>query len=278
MDVAAWTVCCHNSYQGERHLDAVTRNAFGDPYPFALCPAQNPVREYLSALVAELSRYPLTMLQLESYSFMGFRHGHHHEKVLLDLGPLPTFLMGLCFCSACKQAAQAEGIDFEAVRQSTRRYLEAAFEGRVTPPASLSQEALVNELPALAPYLRMRDQITIGMVHTLGQASTTPISLLGVTREVLEEVAPDIAEITEGAYRLTPEEVAEATRAARDLVGPSMRLGIGIEANPHMSPTRENLVAKVRAAWDAGADGLCFYNYGLMPLRSLDWLRDALRG
>jgi len=278
LEVVAWMVCCHNSHQGARHPDAVTRNAFGDPYPFALCPSQPSVREYLCALVAALSQYPLAALQLESYSFMGFRHGHHHEKVLLDLGPLPTFLMGLCFCPACRGRAEAEGIDFETVRAATRTYLEDTFEGRVASPQALSREVLTDELPALAPYLQMRDRVTIDMVRSLAQASARPISLLGVTREVLDETAPCIAEVTESAYRLAPQEVAEATRQARALVGPSMRLGIGIEANPHLSPTRDNLVAKVRAAWDSGADGLYFYNYGLMPLRSLGWLGDALRG
>jgi hypothetical protein len=54
-------------------------------------------------------------------------------------------------------------------------------------------------------------------------------------------------------------------------------LGIGIDAAPHLSPTAENLSAKVREAWAHGADELYFYNYGLMPLRSLDWLGAALQ-
>jgi len=65
-------------------------------------------------------------------------------------------------------------------------------------------------------------------------------------------------------------------RAARAAVGPDVRLAIGLEATPHLSPSAENLAAKVRAAWEAGAEGLYFYNYGLMPLRSLGWLAQAL--
>jgi len=273
--VDAWTVCCHNSFQGEQHPNLSTANVFGDPYPFALCPAQDDVQAYLSALLAELGDYPLRVLQLESYTYMGFYHGHHHEKILLNLGPISSYLLGLCFCDACQRSAENENVDFDQVRQDTRRYLEKALEGRLREPNTFSNEPLLEAVPSLAPYLTMRENITTRMVQRLSRAGK-PLALLGVTPDVLAQARDSIAEVHGSAYHLTPEEVTASVRKARTLVGDDMSLGIGIEANPHMSPTEENLVAKIRAAWEAGADRLYFYNYGLMPLQSLAWIKTGL--
>ncbi len=275
LDVDAWTVCCHNSYQGERHPRLSTENAYGDRYPFALCPAQPDVRAYLGALLAELSDYPLRVLQLESYTYMGFKHGHHHEKVLLNLGPVSSELLGMCFCDACRQTAEQANIDFEKVRQDTLRYLGRTLAGNAHEPESTSDEALVEVVPSLEPYLTMREGVSASMVKHLSRAGK-PLALLGVTSQVLDQARDSIAEMHGSAYHHTPAEVTDSVREARDLVGEDMCLGIGIEANPHMSPTRDNLVAKIHAAWDAGADRLYFYNYGLMPLQSLSWIKSGL--
>lgn len=277
LEVVSWTVCTHNSYQGERHLDMTIRNAFGDPLIYGLCPSHPDVQAYLQALLQELSDYPLRTLQLESYGFLGFPHGYHHEKINMDLGPYGRYLMGLCFCPACRKVAEGEGVDFAAAQSATRRYLEDIFEGRAQPPEPFSEEALLHELPELEPYLQMRDEVVKRFVLRLSGAAAKPLNLLGIEQNMVEELSPHIAEVTGWGYRVTPEETTRVVREARALVGPSMTLGVGIEACPHMSPTKENLVAKVKAAWDAGADNLYFYNYGLMPLRSLDWLREALQ-
>ena len=92
----------------------------------------------------------------------------------------------------------------------------------------------------------------------------------------MAELAASAAGATFCAYYAAAEEVAEATRAAKGLLGEGMALGIGLEACPKLTPSAENLRAKVRAAWEAGAEELYFYNYGLMPRRSLAWLGEAL--
>ena len=276
LQVVAWSVCTHNSYQGERHLDKVVRNAFGDPYLYALCPSHPDVQAYLQALMRELSGYPLQALQLESYEFMGFPHGYHHEKINMDLGPYGRYLMGLCFCPACRAVSATEGVDFDGIRSATHRYLADLFEGRVSSPQTLSEEGLFSELPQLQPYIAMRDRVVIEAVRNLSEAASVPLNLLGIKGNMVETLTPHIAEVTAMAYHVAAEDVAQTTVAARDLVGPSLTLGIGIETCPHLTPNKENMVAKVRAARDSGAENLYFYNYGLMPLTSLGWLRAAL--
>jgi hypothetical protein len=196
----------------------------------------------------------------------------------MDLGAMGNFLMGLCFCPSCKRVAEQEGIDFEVARLATRSYLGDIFEDRRRVPETISEEVVLNELPVLGPYLAMRDEIVKRFVLCLSAAKVKPLNLLGIEQNMVEALSPHIGEVTVSGYRVPPGEVAEVTRAGRALVGPDMTLGIGIEACPHISPDRDNLIDKVQAAWDAGADTLYFYNYGLMPLRSLGWLKEALGG
>ncbi|MFI6903481.1 hypothetical protein ACIBKY_19610 [Nonomuraea sp. NPDC050394] len=103
LKVLAWTVLTHNSFLGSRHPGIATRNAFGDLYPHALCPAHPEVVDYCERLVREI----LTVgepdgLILESCGPMGFGHQNMHEKTAgADWnGPLGD-LLSLCFCTAC---------------------------------------------------------------------------------------------------------------------------------------------------------------------------------
>jgi hypothetical protein len=274
IEVIAWTVCCHNTYQGERHSDLVLQNAFGDPYPFALCPSQPEVQCYLEALLRALSAYPLRAIQLESYDYMGFYHGHHHEKVLMPLGSVAAELMGLCFCPACQRAAEQANLDFEALRRETRQYLEGVLAGHIAPA---TERSALSVLPVLALYYELRERTVTSFLHRLIRASAKPLSPIGISASAVRELGPRVGEVTICTYRVAPEDVAADIRAARNLVGSAPRLAIGIEATPLTSPSATNLAGKVRAAWDAGANALYFYNYGLMPLSSLQWLGEALK-
>ncbi|MER5998478.1 hypothetical protein ABT120_07900 [Nonomuraea angiospora] len=103
LQVHAWTVLTHNSHLGTANPDLVVRNAFGDSYPYALCPAHEDVLEYCELLVKEI----LTVgepdgLILEACGPMGFGHQSVHEKTSgADWTPADSDLLSLCFCTAC---------------------------------------------------------------------------------------------------------------------------------------------------------------------------------
>ena len=56
LERVAWVVCCHNTPLGQQYPEFTSRNAFGDPYPYSLCPAHPAVRDYVVNLVADLAR------------------------------------------------------------------------------------------------------------------------------------------------------------------------------------------------------------------------------
>lgn len=103
LQVHAWTVLTHNSHLGGANPDLVVRNAFGDPYPYALCPAHEDVVEYCERLVREvLEVAEPDGLILEACGPMGFSHQSVHEKTSgADWTSVHADLLSLCFCAAC---------------------------------------------------------------------------------------------------------------------------------------------------------------------------------
>ncbi|PZG03197.1 hypothetical protein, partial [Nonomuraea aridisoli] len=126
LQVHAWTVLTHNSHLGAANSDLVVRNAFGDPYPYALCPAHEDVIEYCEHLVTEvLELAEPDGLILEACGPMGFAHQSVHEKTSgADWTPVDTDLLSLCFCAACAPRYP----------EATRAQVKAALDGISSPP------------------------------------------------------------------------------------------------------------------------------------------------
>ena len=132
LNVSCWTVCLHNTRLGMLHPGAVTRNAFGDPNYYNLCPSNEDARAYVRALVADISStYKPDRIELESPCFMGFAHEYHHEKDGVGLTPEDDFLLSLCFCPSCLARAKRAGVDGEAARRIVRRWIAESCERAV---------------------------------------------------------------------------------------------------------------------------------------------------
>ena len=129
LKVCCWTVCLHNTRLGMLHPGAVTRNAFGDPNYYNLCPSNPAARAYVCALVADLTHsYEPDLVELESPSFMGFAHEFHHEKDGVGLNPEDDLALSLCFCASCLARATKAGVDGEAARRTVAQWIVEACE------------------------------------------------------------------------------------------------------------------------------------------------------
>ncbi|MFI9597383.1 hypothetical protein [Nonomuraea sp. NPDC052265] len=142
LKVHAWIVLTHNSYLGTRFPDLTVRNAFGDPYPYALCPAHEDVLTYCEALVTEiLTQAEPDGLILEACGPMGFGHQSVHEKTSgADWTPTDVDLLSLCFCTTCAPHYPPETA--ATVRttidrpHSTTRNTKTTSKSTTTPPPS----------------------------------------------------------------------------------------------------------------------------------------------
>lgn len=287
LSVACWTVCLHNTRLGMRHPHACTRNAFGDPNYYSLCPSNPDVRAYAVTLVADLTAtYKPDIVELEAIGFMGFVHGYHHEKDGVDLTAEDDFLLSLCFCNSCLTRAAAAGVDGDAARHTVRRWItetcERALPAPRWPDFARRGIDIFDDHPEVASYVAWRFEPVTSLAAEI-RAAANPASRIHVLdiddgwRSGCD--LPGLAAATDGAtlcvYARPPEAVADGVGRARAAVPAGRTLRAGLRLFHPEVASAEDVAARAVAAVRAGAEGLNFYNYGLVPAARLDWVRAA---
>ncbi len=288
--VSCWTVCLHNTRLGMLHPEAVTRNAFGDPNHYNLCPSNAEARAYVRTLVADVTaRYRPDVVELESPCFMGFAHGFHHEKDGVGLTAEDDFLLSLCFCPSCLARAEAAGVDGEAARATVRGWIAAACERAVPrarwpdfPDAGLD---VFGPHPEVDAFLRWRFEPVHSLIAEIRAEAdpATRVYLIDLKNGWLGGCdAGGASAACDGlilcAYDMAPDRVAALIRAGRQAVGPDRFLGTGFRVFYPEVASPEDLAARSAAAVAAGAEGVNYYNYGLIPAARLDWVGQAVAG
>ena len=133
--VNAWTVLNHNTRLGLLHPDITVRNAFGDAYPYSLCPANPKVRAYGVTLCADLAdTYAVKSLLLETPGYLTYGHGYHHEFAQVAPSAWLDAMLGLCFCRHCRDGATAAGIDADGLAARIRTAVDLFLDGDTPEP------------------------------------------------------------------------------------------------------------------------------------------------
>ncbi|HWB35731.1 MAG TPA: hypothetical protein VHA75_06885, partial [Rugosimonospora sp.] len=154
--VSAWVVL--------NHVDLATPpadqvvNAYGDTYPWALCPARDAVVEYGSAIAADVAALPgISGAELEACGWFGVDHPGAHDKVpAAGYGFAQRYLLSLCFCAACRAAYDESGVQPQALRDKVRTALDT---GTGAPVATEEEEIawlLGADLAAAVGQMRQR--------------------------------------------------------------------------------------------------------------------------
>jgi hypothetical protein len=286
--VSCWTVCLHNTRLGMLHPQAVTRNAFGDPNFYNLCPSHPDARAYVRTLVADVTRtYKPDWIELESPCFMGFAHEYHHEKDGVGLTPEDDFLLSLCFCGSCLARAGTAGVDGEPARKLVTQWIaetcERAVPSRRFPDFPGGGLDTFKPWPELHAWLMWRFEPVTSLVAELREVADPATKVLMIDLKDGWLGGCDLAalgKICDGAilcaYGTQPVGVEALLAWGREALGPQKFLGAGYRLFfPEMS-SAEMLAAKVEPAVGGPVDGINFYNYGLVPAARLDWVRGAL--
>lgn len=289
MRVSAWTVCLHNTRLGLTHPEAVTRNAFGDPNIFSLCPSHPDARTYVRTLVADLSAtYKPDAIELESPAFMGFAHGYHHEKDGVGLTPEDDFLLSLCFCPACLDRAGKAGVDGAAARATVRRWIAEACERPVPEPRWPDFPAagldVFRPFPEVEAFVRWRFEPVTSLLAELRDAADPASKLVLIDLKDGWLGGCDVAAAAEAldgvilcGYDMAPDAVFDLLAEGRATVGPDKLLGTGFRVfYPEMRGATD-LADRAAAARRAGVESINFYNYGLIPKARLGWVAEACR-
>jgi len=276
--LVSWTIGTHNTRLALAHPHLAQQTVYGDRLPHALCPSNDDVRAYLTALCRDLAtNYPMWGLQLESFGWMSFAHGHHHERDLTELSGLEQELMSICFCPACTRLANTAGVDMEAASREVRTVLDSAF--REAPDRPADHPRLMEEIESRCGGLRQLN----GWRKRAGEELIRHLkrdALAGTSCRLLLQSGfdPNLADVVDGfacgAYGMEPAAVAETCRAARSVVADDyngllqcfVRLGNGVPRS------EEELAAIVDAVAGGGCDGINFYNRSEAPPKMLAWL------
>lgn len=282
MQVVAWTVGAHNTRLGLAFPELTVANVYGDRLPHALCPANNEVREYLKALVRDLATsYRLWGVQLEAFEWLGFAHGHHHERDLVGITPFEQELMGLCVCPACTTQATQAGVDMVSVVNMIKGILDGVF--REAPQRPKNQPRSMAELEAMHPHFKAfnawRKKFLVSLISEIKQQS-----LRGTNCRLLLQTGfvPEMADFVDGfacaAYQQTPDQTLAICQKAHQALPSSwnglfqcfIQLGMGVPES------EEQLKSIIDAVGQGGCNGINFYNHSEAPPKMLKWLANVL--
>jgi hypothetical protein len=306
MLVNVWAVFLHNDRLGFVDSACATQNAFGDRYLTDLCPSNPEVRAYACALASDIGRYEVSTIFAESLHFHGLRHGYHHERYFEELGTIGIYLLGVCFCTHCLEAARRTGVDAETVHRSVRdelerrladgessggpeeltrdglaaiggeellRYLDAQVETVTSLAADTSAAAGAGTSVTFLDLSGAEKGFATG--HPTGDAAPTIGWQMGIDVAALAETCGSIEAL---GYAADPDRLGFDLDAYSRLLADTSRLGLMLRPMPPDCRSADNLVAKVDLARERGLKRIDFYHYGFCRLRSLDWVRQSLSG
>jgi len=281
LDLNSWTVGTHNSYLCRQYPDCAEGNIFGDDSATALCPANPQVRDYLVALMEDLSaNYPFRTIELESFTFEAYRHFHSHEKIGIPFSETDRFLLGLCFCRCCQGIARKSGVDVEKVGRFVGNTLFKVFDSGK--PTRTPLDEFVAHATILHPYLAAREWTIESLMADLRQASKSRLVFMHFAdRRVGGYDLAKIARYFDGVMLLcyaTPRDTRNAIQATRKQLDRGARLVTGFHAYAPVTPNAETLREQVQAARGLGVTDFNFYNCGIMPRKNLRWVKAALAG
>jgi hypothetical protein len=306
LELHAWTVFLHNTRLGTDHPDAAVENVFGDPQLTYLCPANPAAVAYARGLAGDIARYELDSLLAESLHYLPLEHGFHHERYLINIGPVDRLLLGLCFCRHCRALAGSHGVDTDALVRAVGARLERFFETAAAyDPTEATREHVATLWDGeLDSYLRAREdavaQAAAAVADELdgtgtrfafmdqagamkGYADGEPTG--GPAPEVSWQIGIDPARLAAAcdefqilAYAKDPDRVAGDVAAYRELLGDTCEIRAGFRPIPPDCDDTDNLRAKLAAASDGGVVHADFYHYGFARLETLDLIRSALAG
>ncbi|PRX69149.1 hypothetical protein B0I32_102206 [Nonomuraea fuscirosea] len=298
LQVHAWTVLTHNSHLGTANPDLVVRNAFGDPYPYALCPAHEDVIEYCERMVREILEVgEPDGLILEACGPMGFGHQSVHEKTSgADWTPADVDLLSLCFCTNCAPrypeataAAVRAAIDRTTPENpATETTATNTTAGESTTTTSSTPNTIESALGSLTDEVRA---IRVGLSTTLRQRLVALTRTVAPNTPITLHANPD--PWATGAFAPLPagepnadvlvancwgDPATDAIRLARlkELTTPGQRVGAYVLALPPRPADPNVLLDHLRTYAKAGASEFHLYHAGLASPQRLTTLTQAL--
>ena len=281
LPVRGWTVLALNSRLGWLHPDTVARNAFGDRYYYSLCPAHPDVQVYAVTLCRELAEgYPLESLLLETPGWLTYDHGYHHEFAQVTVSGELGQLLGLCFCDSCTVAARTAGLDLSGLRRGVAARCDLLVNGPAAEDPALADELAAlhawrgSVVTALCGRIReaVRREVGVRVISTCQRPHRTAF-LEGMDLGAL-------AHVTDGLelpiYQPSPDAAAADLADVQGVVDDPARLSVILRPGLPDMISEGQLAETLTRLISAGIGDLSFYNFGLLPAASIEWVSRVL--
>lgn len=277
----SWTVFFHNSYLAQQYSHCAIERCTGDISISALCPANPDVRAYTIALSKDLvQNYGIKLLECESLDYAGWGHTHHHAKHGIPFGAGGQYLYALCFCPSCQNKAMEANIDVVHLRAKVTAKIQTLFE---TGQAITSSPAeLAEEMPELTAFNHMRENVVTSLVHDIQESIDIPLSfILMGTPDISGANPAEISQIAQSleilSYTNNPQRTHQNIAERLPHLKSPEQLIVGLQAYAPASPNADILCENVEIAQKLGINKFAFYNYGIMPIAALEWIKKAIQ-
>ena len=289
--VRAWTVFGHNSRLGQKHSELTVENAFGDRYPYALCPSQTAVQQYHQNMVGDLASHDgLGSIEFEALGQMGIQHSSHHDKKSFSPSGLLAFALSACFCPACLEMHREVGSDGEAVRARVVAYIaDHVTEADAMNPGSVpdsdvgldehQREWVESVLAARAEAMAvLAEAVTAAAGHCERAVQVHPDRWFTGSQLSVEsaEAFSGGEERVLTCYGDGPDEIASLLRhdGMAAIQGGKRRLCIWPKA-PQFT-CDEDLLQIKRLCAEHGIETVALYHLGLLPWRTIERAAEIL--
>lgn len=262
----AWLVLTHSSALGRAAPELTVHNAFGESYPYALCPAHTEVRDYALTIVSEVcDQYDVPALMLEACGWLGFEHGSHHDKTVgADLTAATRDLLSVCLCTACARALHGRGVDVPELAADLRAAVDS---GRTVADERLS-----------AVFAHRGEVITELVAEARRIAGEREVLLMATDDPLV--TGPDVGVDLTG-FRGGPDAYVlkcwdDENAAVARMTGAAGRTDVPLVANVTvLDGDPDALAGRVARLRAAGAAEFRYYHSGLASATRLAALRDV---
>ncbi|HEY6533703.1 MAG TPA: hypothetical protein VIY72_15445 [Acidimicrobiales bacterium] len=285
LGVVPWTITLYQPWIVDEHPDCARVLPGGDRIDAGVCPANDDVREYVTALCDDLvDQFDVGTLHLEGAAVPTFDYGWLRPRLLIDLPNPARELLALCFCASCQRRATSAGLDVERLRRLVNEAV--AVEIGLEPASTTSDGSTAIADAELQAFAELYVRASVELIAAVGERVRgagarlsgmpwTPFStLLARDDELLDEMLRPFDQVIVRPSASDPRtSVAIANRTARGLelavlVTPAELSAANATFGAPAVTTENRTTDTLRSAAEIGAAEIIVYNYGL--LRDVD--------
>lgn len=290
LEINAWTITLYQPWIVDAHPECARTLPSGDPIGSGVCPASDDFREYFAALCEDIvDQFAVNMIRLEGLAAPTYDYGWLRPRVLVEVSPLASELLAICFCASCRRRGIDEGLDVEALRERVNDAIVAELEGDQDAGRMRDRSAALAADGELHAFLVQHEQASVELariaisrvdaskVPRLSTMVWTPYSLLLDDRtrgDLQDELALAVGQLvgvsTQDAQRL---------RSSPALAARPIEFGVLLAPlhSPATAAGAERIERGLRGAAELGASEISLYNFGLLRENDVRDLVTAVR-